>query len=612
MDEEALQRAQVLAQLGSWEWNLASGILEFTEEMYRLVGLWPRARPLGYRDFLRFVHPADRHLVNARVRRALCGKPFRADYRLRLRDGRVRWIHAEGEVSFDERGRPTRMLGTAQDLSFQRRSFDQLEGGARLYQVLVENAHDVIFRFRIVPDQGFDYLSPAAGYYTGLSPEEIYADPQNLYARVHPDDLPRVFKAISDPERNSPYEIRVKARGGKWLWAEQVLVPIRDANGQLVAIEGVSRDITTRKEASLEREKLLARFRDEQLWLASVIAHLPGAVKVLRLLDHHVQSTMNSAAEALLGTSDDVKISGADGCLLKEDETPHARALRGETVTAEELRLHRADGREVPILASGSPICDAAGNTTGAVVLLEDLTSIKDVERQREEWTAVVAHDLRQPLTLIRATSDLLMRQLGETHQHRLAQIGDAARRLERMIGDLLDVSRLQTRGLSVHKAPVVIKQWMQEVLERAMRQLPGNRIQLRVLQPPEVALFDADRLEQVLTNLLTNACKYGVLSEPIDLILSGSPGRLMLSVRNRGEPIPESELPHLFDRFHRTPRSKASRIPGMGLGLYISRALVEAHGGRIFAQSEPAGFNTFSFAIPTGLPGASEHHERL
>ncbi|MBS2030684.1 MAG: PAS domain-containing protein [Deltaproteobacteria bacterium] len=92
MEEEALQRAQVLAQLGSWEWNLATGRLDFTEEMYRLVGLWPRTKPLQYRDFLRFVHPEDRHMVNSRVRRALCGKPLRADYRLRLRDGRVRWI----------------------------------------------------------------------------------------------------------------------------------------------------------------------------------------------------------------------------------------------------------------------------------------------------------------------------------------------------------------------------------------------------------------------------------------------------------------------------------------------------------------------------------------
>ena len=605
MNEETLQRAQVLAQLGSWEWDLSTGRLDFTEEMYRLVGLWPNTEPMRYRDFLRFVHPEDRHQVNGRIRRALKGTPFRADYRVRLRDGRVRWIHAEGEVRFDELGCPVGMLGTALDVTLQRRSFDQLEGGDRLYRVLVENAHDVIFRFRVVPDQGFDYLSPAAGYYTGLSPEEIYADPNVFYARVHPDDLVLIARAIADPERNSPYQIRVRARGGKWLWAEQVLVPIRDAEGKLIAIEGVSRDVTARKEAE-------ARIQEEQRWLESVLAELPGAVKVFRLADGMRALTANSAAEALIGKDGSYQLEDVEGSPLPEEQTPHARALRGETVGPMELRIRRADGTVVPILGSGSPIRGPSGEVSGAVVLLEDLTPVKEAERQREEWTTVVAHDLRQPLTVIRATADLLLRLLGDEGQRRrVTQIADAVRRLSRMIEDLLDISRLEANQLSLAKAPVVLDRWIDEVLERALRQLQGARIELRVEQAPPRALFDPDRLEQVLTNLLSNAAKYGTQGAPIEVVLSGAPGVLTISVRNRGEAIPAEELPHLFDRFHRMQRARDSKIPGMGLGLYISRGLVEAHGGRIFAQSDSAGFNTFMLAIPTGMPQESALEER-
>jgi PAS domain S-box-containing protein len=613
MNVEELQRAQVLAQLGCWEWDLVRGELEFTEEMYRLVGLWPNTRRLEYRDFLKFVHPADRHQLNGRVRRALQGKPYRADYRLRLRDGRVRWIHAEGEVRFDEAGRPIRMLGTALDVTLERRSFDQLEGGDRLCRVLVENAHDVIFRFRVVPDQGFDYLSPAAGYYTGLSPEEIYADPGLFYARVHPDDLPRVFKAIADPERNSPYQIRVQARGGKWLWAEQVLVPIRDSEGKLLAIEGVSRDITARKEAEAEREAFLTRTQDEHRWLRSVLAQLPGAVRVFRIVDGKKVLTANAAAERLLGKDGNFEIEDPAGMLLGEEEIPNVRALRGETVGPTEYRVRRSDGSEVPILGSASPIRDDAGAAIGAVVLLEDLTRLKETERQREEWTSVVAHDLRQPLTLMRANADLLMRQLAdESQRRRVGQIADATRRLGRMIEDLLDVSRMEANRLSLKKSPLIVARWAQEVLDRAARLLECGRIELRLEGAPEIAVFDADRLEQVLTNLLSNAAKYGTPGEPIEVNLSGTPGVLTISVRNRGEPIPRWELPHLFDRFHRMRRAKESRVPGMGLGLYISKGLVEAHGGRIFAESDPAGFNTFAFAIPTGVPAILAHEQRV
>jgi signal transduction histidine kinase len=162
-------------------------------------------------------------------------------------------------------------------------------------------------------------------------------------------------------------------------------------------------------------------------------------------------------------------------------------------------------------------------------------------------------------------------------------------------------VSRIEARRLSLQLQPVDLVRWLEATVERAGADL-ANRPRVRIeSEPPGPVMVDPVRLEQVVANLLTNAVRYGDPGAPIEVTLRCVRDSARISVSNHGKPIPADELPKLFTRFQRA--STADGKPaGLGLGLYISRGLVEAHGGRIWAESGPEAVNVFSFEIPLRL----------
>jgi signal transduction histidine kinase len=271
---------------------------------------------------------------------------------------------------------------------------------------------------------------------------------------------------------------------------------------------------------------------------------------------------------------------------------------------AEEELLARPDGSRVPVLVSTAPVRGRWGEVIGAVVTFEDITPLKELERHREEWTSVIAHDLRQPVTVIHARADLLQRRLQrqvspeELSKH-LEHIRTAARSLNTMIGDLLDVSRIEARRLSLELQTVDLPALVQQVMDRAADATQGHPVEVQVDGDIPLIEVDPGRVEQILGNLLSNAAKYSDRGTEILVKVERRDGVIQVAVTNRGKGIPSEEIPRLFTRFHRTEWANEERITGLGLGLYISKGLVEAHGGQIWAESIPGQTTTFSFTLP-------------
>ena len=214
----------------------------------------------------------------------------------------------------------------------------------------------------------------------------------------------------------------------------------------------------------------------------------------------------------------------------------------------------------------------------------------------------MVTHDLQQPLSLItmyvgvieRAAANLDQRML----RRGLEQTRKAATRLSRMINDLADISSIETKRLTLERHPIDLEVLVREVVERQRTMMHDRVINVRVDGP--FPLVDADplRIEQVLENLLVNACKYSQPETAVDVEVRRAANELHVSVTNRGTCIAAEDLPRIFDRFYRTARARAGTVPGLGLGLYIAKGLMEAHGGRIWADSD-AGETTFGIALP-------------
>ena len=308
--------------------------------------------------------------------------------------------------------------------------------------------------------------------------------------------------------------------------------------------------------------------------------------------------------QASVPTLDDYRgqVCTPDGKPLPKEEWPSRRVLRGETFKTQEMLLRTPDGREVPVLVSVAPVFRRDGQLEGVVVGYEDISILKELQRLREEWASIVTHDLRQPLNRIMLYVSMLQGMAQSPDPRTLTKGIDetlkAANTLNRMISDLADVSQIETRRLEVAPRPIGLDVLVAESVERQRVMSPDRVINLQVGSAIPRVNADPVRIEQVLGNLLVNALKYSDPETAVEVEVRQVDNEVRVLVTNRGPGMSAEELPKLFDRYYRTARARAGSARGLGLGLYIAKGLMEAHGGRIWAESRPDQ-TTFQFALP-------------
>jgi PAS domain S-box-containing protein len=364
------------------------------------------------------------------------------------------------------------------------------------------------------------------------------------------------------------------------------------------------RDISERKRAEREREQSLR-------WMHAVLEQSPVGLLLVRDPGcTHVEA--NGQLLEMIGGPLRSFSQLAD-LFLAPDGTPldHCNcvgfvALRGETPAPEERLLRRRDGRLSPVVMSAAPIVDPDGAVQGVVVAVQDISATKELERLRAEWASVVAHDLRQPLGAISLNAQVLERATEDARlRTRIERIRSAAQRLNRMVDDLMDLSRLDARRLELVRQNVDLPALVRASVERMALEAPDRPFDVRVEGEIPAADADPDRVAQVMENLLTNAVKYGTGGTPIVVAVEHAMSEIAVAVTNDGQELAPGELSRLFQRFQRAPSAKLKGIQGTGLGLYITRSLVEAHGGRIAAENTPPGRITFRFTLPAARSAA-------
>jgi signal transduction histidine kinase len=243
-----------------------------------------------------------------------------------------------------------------------------------------------------------------------------------------------------------------------------------------------------------------------------------------------------------------------------------------------------------------------------AVGVIHDITERKRAEQLHREYLSLISHDLRTPLTAI--LGQAVMVQRSADNPERVRQSGTAieasARRMNSLIQDLLDSASLESRQLRLNRRGLDLRCLILDLRARLAGALDVERIQVVVPEGLPWVLADPVRLEQILTNLLTNAVRYAAPGTKITVAVAQRDAELVISVVDRGQGIAADALPHLFERYYRTRTARDLR-QGLGLGLYIAKGLVEAHGGRIWVESEPGRGSTFSFTLPISGAGAGD-----
>ena len=227
--------------------------------------------------------------------------------------------------------------------------------------------------------------------------------------------------------------------------------------------------------------------------------------------------------------------------------------------------------------------------------------SLQRTEQQRREFIANISHELKTPMTTIAGYADGILDGVISRSEERqyLAIISDESRRLARLVRRMLDVSQLQSMDLIMQKTPFDLSESMRRVLVSMEKKITGRGLDVDVDIPedPVIVLGDNDLLTQVVYNLLENAAKFAAQGSTLFLGLEKRGEKAVVTVRNQGDTIPPEELPLLFERFHKSDKSRSQDKDGVGLGLYIVRTILEQHREKITAASAD-GLTTFSFTV--------------
>lgn len=450
----------------------------------------------------------------------------------------------------------------------------------------------------------------------GFSPDEPAPCLDEIRARTHPDDLGRIDEAVEmavSSGREFRCDFRIRLTDGTLRWVFGLGRIIKDAAGAPARLIGANIDITAPK---VVEETVMS----QQKWLMQVLDDIPVPLVLMRSSDGTLEFANSAAKKQALDIpqtispdmESDYFALDCEGRRIPHQDLPRHRLSRGEEIFGEEILWHSPEG-EVPLLIHGRHLKAQFGHEAMNVISILDISERKRSERvlketietlerekqSREQFVNLLTHDLRNPLGAAKMGAQLAM-NFAKGNDRAVESSARAFRAISRadvMLQDLLDVSRISAgAGLYIDVRECDLSQILSEVRdELAVAQ--GARYELDA--PPRlVGLFSCKDVRRAIENMASNAAKYGDTSRPIRLSLHQRRGEVEIAVHNWGKPIPQSELPNLFDAYLRLSTAD-NRPKGWGLGLTLVKGVAEAHGGTVLAHSSEMDGTEFIMRLP-------------
>jgi PAS domain S-box-containing protein len=298
--------------------------------------------------------------------------------------------------------------------------------------------------------------------------------------------------------------------------------------------------------------------------------------------------------------------------------SPILQAFAGQTVVDREMIIEARDGQRFDVCVAASCVRSARGEPMSGILNVRDISREREQEEQRSTFISVISHELQTPIAIIKGYASTLARTVDTISdavdpgsfasledkfiaglRSRLLAVEEEADRLNKLVSNLLYASRIQAGGLQMDIVPLDLPRLIERMARRLQVSNPGVHIQLDLPPNLPTVMADRDRIEEVLQNLLDNAVKYSPDSPAIIVACRATGDEVIVSVSDAGMGISVREQEQIFERFHRAGNDIAHSTQGAGLGLYISRAIVEAHGGHIWVESTLHQGSTFSFSLP-------------
>jgi PAS domain S-box-containing protein len=376
-----------------------------------------------------------------------------------------------------------------------------------------------------------------------------------------------------------------------------VLLVSRNITRQRAAEEETADLLRRSQEATEQEQRLRRRAEAAEVRFRALFDSTADAILVSD--DNGNYLNANQAACNLLGYTREELLQRQVPDVVVEPEMGLAefQLLKEQGSWRGEIDARHRDGKTIPVEANATTV--PMPNQRAYVVVFREISQRREVEAMQKELLATVAHELRNPLTPIIGFARILQRM--KTYDESVvADILQHAEVLERRLDDLLETSRVDTGQIALHPSRTDLLDLVQTMVRQTQALNPAYTIRLEAPTGPIIGWWDRQRIEQVMTNLVSNAIKYSPQGGDITISIRTDEQEVHLAIVDRGIGIPEEQLPMLFSRFFRAPSVRARSVKGFGLGLYVARGLIEAHGGKIWASSEGVGHgSTFEFSLP-------------
>jgi PAS domain S-box-containing protein len=617
-DQNALTRARLAAIVTSCpdpiigeslegiitDWNPAA------ERLYGFTAAAAIGQPLSV------ICPPDRHdevaTLLEQVRRGHSVEAFETVRR--AKDGRLIDVSLTIFPVRNEAGEIIGASATTRDLSHHKQLEQALRASEQKYRTLVEQLPAVVYLTAADEMETPLYISPYLEELVGTSAEEALQRPpgESWLDYVHPEDRARVVELNRrSDEEAGPFraEYRTLRSDGSYVWVRENSVPIYDAQGQIVAWQGVLLDISDR----IEAEEAQAR-------LAAIVEGAEDAI-ISFALDGTIAS-WNHGAERLYGYRAAEMVGQSYTALLPdpdaEDTTPRLDEL-GEQPTRYEATRRRADGTLIEVAVSLSPIRDRSGRVTGASSIVRDITERKRAEaalrsalegahaatQAKSQFLAILSHELRTPLQAVLGYADFLLHDpsatLGAEQREDIGYIHHGARRMVTLIDQMLDLSRMEAGRLELNVTDVDLAEIIEQVRQDVAPQAEAKGLTLTVSAQPDLppVRADAGRLRQILLNLAGNAVKF-TEEGTVTISATAAPAGVDIAVSDTGIGIAPDAQSRIFEEFQQIDSAQTRRHGGAGLGLAIARGLAERMGGQISVMSQPGAGSTFTLHLPS------------
>jgi PAS domain S-box-containing protein len=626
----SLEEAQRVAHVGSWIWDLEKNHVTFSDEYYRIFGLAPRKDPIDIATVREMIHPEDREYVFRTAEEAIrSGERAECEHRILRPDGEIRIVHSLGDLKKDASGRPYQMCGVSQDITDRthaeqalKRSQFYLSEGERLAHIGSWASGDLGVRWS---DDLNIYWSDEVYKIYGLDPKNGTPNLQQFLAAIHPLDrasMAETIKMMHERRCGCDVTNRIVRPDGETRYVRCVGIPVVE-DGAFQGFHGTTMDVT-------EQELLTQELRREQAYLtdAQSMAHIGSWV-------------FNLITHKLLHSSDEnARLYGFDpsqGPISAERffDTQHAedapnvnaaleRAVReGTDFYLDEYRIHHTDGSIRFLRAIGHR--NTSGEPGEYVGVTMDITERKRAEEERErlrqleadlahtnrvnmmgELATALAHEIKQPIAASITSANALSRWLAHDPPD-LERARAAADRIEQDANRAADViNSLQSfykRGTPVKRAIVDLRGVIEEMAVLLGTEAARYSITISAEIDKDIPKLRADRvqLQQVIMNLMLNAIE-AMKDTGGELTIKSRvnpDGWLLVSISDTGVGLPEEQKEEIFDPFHST------KPQGTGMGLTITRSIVESYGGRVWATNNHGAGATFHLT----LPGEVEAH---